>query len=100
MLAKQMVRNLALSGCFRQLERVAWRDAMVDHHARQQEPTRVAAHLVNPAALPGQRDRAGDMIEQAGGAARIALIVAPAGYLAREADGAVGQFAQTVAPGL
>ena len=64
------------------------------------KPPRIAAHLVNAPALPGQRDRAGDMIEQTGGAPRVALIVGSAGDLARKADGAVGQFAQAIAPGL
>src|SRR4051794_22621199 len=50
-------------------------------------------------ALPSQRHGAGNMIQQAGGAPRVALIVL-ARDLARKADGAIAQLAQTVAPGL
>ena len=75
-------------------------DAMIDHHPRQQQPPGIAAHLVDAAAFPGQRHCACDMIEQAGGAPRVGLVVGPAGDLARKADGAVGEIAQAIAPGL
>jgi hypothetical protein len=40
------------------------------------------------------------MIEQAGGATGLGLVVDPAGHLAREGDGPVNQTALGVAPGL
>src|SRR5215470_5178300 len=84
-LAKQLRRDGALRSAFRQPERIARRNAMVDHHPRQQEAARIAAHLVDAAAFPGKGYRAGDMIEQAGGAPRVAFIVHLACHFAREA---------------
>ena len=99
-LAEQMAGDRTLRGAFRELERIARRHAMVDDHARQQQPPRIAAHLVNPPAFPGQRHRAGDMIQQTGRAPGIALIVGFGGDLPRKADGAIGEIAETLAPGL
>src|ERR1700690_3227872 len=48
--------------------------------------------------LPRQRDRACDMIKQAGGAPRVGLMVAAPGHLARKTDGAIGERAQAIAP--
>ena len=49
---------------------------MVDHETRQQEPSRVGAHLVDTSGLPGKRHGACDMIEHAGGAPNPATLQA------------------------
>src|ERR1700761_1236272 len=45
--AEQMARDRARCSTFREPERVACRNAMVDPHSRQQQPFGVAAHRVN-----------------------------------------------------
>src|SRR6266851_3583475 len=68
--AEQMARDGALRCIFREPEWVAPRHPVIDHHARQQQPAGIAAHLVDAPALPGQRHGACDMIQQAGGTPR------------------------------
>src|SRR4029077_17252195 len=72
-IAEQMPGDRALGGIFRQLERIVGRHPVIDHHARQQQPSGVAAHLVDASTLPRQRHGTSDMIEQTGGTPRIAL---------------------------
>src|SRR5258708_7050940 len=43
-LAEQMAGDGALPRIFREPERIACQDPVIDHHARQHQPSRVAAH--------------------------------------------------------
>src|SRR5690242_10004126 len=97
--AEQMRGYGILNGIFRKPERIARIEAMIDHEARPQQPPGVTAHGVDAMALRGEHDRACGMIEQAGGAPRLGLIVGARGDLPRKADGAVDESAQAVAPG-
>src|SRR3954447_24129857 len=96
--AEQQCGDLLLHGIFRQPERIARRYPVIDHQPRQQQPSRIATHVVNAMCLPGERDGAGNMIEQAGGTARIGLIVGLSRDLACEADRAIGESVKPVAP--
>src|SRR5258708_37991757 len=51
-LAEQMAGDGALHRIFREPERIVCQDPGVDHHARQQQPSRIAAHLVDAPPLP------------------------------------------------
>ena len=48
---------------------------MIDHQPRQQQPARIAAHVVDTVRLPGERNGAGDVIEQAGGTTGVGLVL-------------------------
>jgi hypothetical protein len=89
--AEQPVRDLALRRIVGKSEGIARRKAMVDHQAGKQEPAAIAAHLLDAASFPGQRNGACDMIKQAGCAPRIGLVVAVACDLARKVDGMIGE---------
>ena len=73
---------------------------MIDHQPRQQQAAGIAAHRMDAAAFPRQRDRACDMIQQAGSPAGFRFVVHPCRYVAREADGAIREATQTVTPHL
>src|SRR5215471_20065233 len=60
----------------RKLERIARRHPMIDDEAREQESSSIAAPFMDAVGLPCQRNRACDMIEQAGGASRLGLVLA------------------------
>ena len=99
-LAEQVSCHRALLGIFRKPERIVRLHPVIDHHARQQKPAGIAAHLVDAPGLPRQRYRTGIVIEQAGGASRLGFVVGAPGHFAGEADGAIGEFAQAIAPNL
>jgi len=98
MLAQQQACDRALRLIFREPERIARGEAVIDDKPRQQEPSRVAAQRFNAPGLPGKLHRTCDMIEQAGGTPRFGLIVGTAGDFPREADRGIGQAAQAIAP--
>src|SRR5690242_18950926 len=73
---------------------------MIDYQARKQKSAGVATHVMDARGLPGERHRACDMIEQAGGAPRLNLLIAAASDLARKGNRTVGDFVQVIAPAL
>src|SRR6516162_3506824 len=84
----------------RKLERIARSQPMIDNEAREQEPSGIAAPVMDVPGLPCKGNRACDMIEQAGGASRLGLVLAARGNLTGKTCGAIGQFAQAIAPAL
>src|SRR5664279_5843797 len=86
--AEQMAGDRALRRIFREPERIVGRHPVINHHARQQQPARIAAHLVDASALPRQRNRAGNVIKQTGCAPRLGFVVGTPGYITGKADGA------------
>jgi len=63
-------------------------DPVIDHHPRQQQPSRIAAHLVDASAFPGPaadgglRHDTGELV----GAPRVGFVVGAQPYLAGEAQ--------------
>ena len=80
-------------------ERVARREAMIEHKAREQQTTRIAAVLMDAVRLPGEVDRARHMIERTRRPARIRFVGGIAGDALRKADRRIDIAAQTVAEG-
>src|SRR3569832_527655 len=67
-IVQQTACDRIIGPIFRNPEQIRWRKPMFDHEPGEQQPARIAAHLVDALGFPRQGDSAGDMIEQAGGA--------------------------------
>jgi len=97
--AEQEPGDGVLHCIFREPERIACREAVIDHQPRQQQSSGIAAPCMDALSLPGELDGAGDMIEQARGAPGLGFVLAFARDLTGEGDRAIDEAMQAIAPG-